>query len=151
MATITLKEFQRLIERAVKTNLREKATEACEASAKMVGFRITRHIRADDLPLTALSPEWIAYKLSGGYPRNHLMYTGLYLRNMNHQPIRNGHEVGTNRPVKGQSGFNLPEFLEGNYPVWQLTLDEVQPIIESNALEGVKAGVLHTPARLISR
>jgi hypothetical protein len=106
----------------------------------MLGSRIREHIARDDLPLDALSPQWIAFKLSRGKPRNHLWYTGDYLSRFRVEAIRDGYTVGTNRPVM-RSSFNLPRYLEERFPVWRLTLDETKREARANAAEALEAAI----------
>jgi hypothetical protein len=114
---------------------------AARASAELLGSRIRRHIQLDDLPLQALSQEWLRQKAADGANPNHLWYTGAYQANFGLTDTPTGTVVGTNRPVAGQPSFNLPEWLERNYPVWRLTLDECEPLFEWNYLEAVRAAM----------
>ena len=124
--------------RQQSTDLERNMLEAAGANAQLLGSRIREHIVRDDLPLTALSPEWVRFKLSRGKPRAHLHYTGNYLSNFRVERIKGGFTVGTNRPTVSSS-FNLPEYLESKYPVWQLSADEARGDTERNAQEAVDA------------
>lgn len=149
MPKVTVQQFVAFLG-VFPSNLEKLALEAAEANAQLTGSRVREHVVKDDLPLTALSPSWIKFKLAHGYKQNHLWYTGQYLANFGVQPVPHGFEVGTNRPAKGfpSGGWkNLPELLEHHYPVWQLTLDELEPIIKTNWLEALDAAAnQRTPA-----
>jgi hypothetical protein len=119
-------------------DLEKHGLAAAQANAELTGSKVREHITKDDLPLTALSLDWIQFKLSHGFKSNHLWYTGQYLANFGITRGTNSVTVGTNRPTKN-SGFNLPELLEQHYPVWRLTLDELEPLLRANYLAAVKA------------
>lgn len=146
--TYTLTAFVRLLQQ-IPQQLERYLMEACEANAQMLGSRIRLHIERDDLPLQALSYEWLRQKANQGAPKNHLWYTGEYLANFAIEKLRDGYAVGTHRPVRGQPGFNLPEWLERNYPVWRLTLDALDPHLQKNIERAVEAAIKGTKPRFV--
>ena len=143
---MTPAQFAKVVQqqqRAFKKNI----SAAARANAELTGSRIREHIVRDDLPLTALSPEWIEFKLSEGRPRNHLWWTGEYLSNFDVIKDGLGFSVGTSRSANSfPSGQwdNLPELLEHRFPVWQLTLDEIKPDIAANYAEATRAMIAGT-------
>jgi hypothetical protein len=137
---MTIPQFQQKlqgVDKALEVNLEA----CCTANAQLLGSRIREHIVRDDLPLRALSQGWIAQKQAGGGRKNHLWWTGQYLANFAIEQLPNdGAVVGTRRPTDNPT-FNLPEYLEREFPVWRLTLDECEPIFERNYNEAFNAAI----------
>jgi hypothetical protein len=131
------KEFAKILQQQ-RVKLERSALRSAKANAELTGSKVREHIVRDDLPLEALSDDWVRFKLSGGFKANHLWYTGEYLANFDVGQEGLSFVVGTNRPTKN-GNFNLPELLEERFPVWRLTLDEIERDLETNASEAMAA------------
>lgn len=131
--------------------LKAAGRAANRANAQLLGSTVRTHITKDDLPLEALSDEWVAFKLRTGKHAQHLWYTGEYLANFN--IVASGGDaftVGTNRPVVS-STFNLPQYLESRFPVWRLSIDETRQDMAANYREAVAAELQGRKPRLKRR
>jgi hypothetical protein len=143
----TLKDLVTYL-RTVGGEVKSRARRSDKANATLLEHRIREHIVRDDLPLEALSAEWVSFKIRTEGKGQHLWYTGQYLANFEITPTRGGYVVGTSRPVVDTS-FNLPEYLESRFPVWRLTLDETQPVMRRNYGEAVSSALSARPMKAL--